>query len=147
MQGVEMSASDNVAIVHRLFDEVNNKHNIAVADELVAPDYVLHDAGNPNFSGGRAGYIAFQTGFQNTFPDHQLTFDDQFAADGDRVITCWTSTGTQKGDMPGIPATGKKVKVSGITISHVVNGMVAEDWQQWDRLGLMQQLGVFPSGG
>lgn len=114
-----------------------------MADQLVAPDYVLHDPGTPNFSGGREGYKEFQAGFTKAFPDHQLTFDAEFAA-GDMVVTRWTSTGTQTGDMPGIPATGKKVNVSGITISRVANGMVAEDWQEFDRLGLLQQLGIVP---
>jgi steroid delta-isomerase-like uncharacterized protein len=136
-----VSSDQNLALVHRLFDEVNNKHNLAAADELVAPDYILHDPGNPNFSGGREGYKQFQTGFTQAFPDHQLTFDAEFAA-GDLVVTRWTSTGTQTGALGGIPATGKHVKVSGITISRVANGMVAEDWQEWDQLGLLKQLGV-----
>ncbi|HZQ08553.1 MAG TPA: ester cyclase [Anaerolineae bacterium] len=138
-----MSADQNLALVHRLFDEVNNKHNLAVADQLIAPDYVLHDPGNPNFSGGREGYKQFQTTFTQAFPDHQLTFDAQFAA-GELVVTRWTSTGTQTGALLGVPATGKHVKVSGITISRIANGMVAEDWQEWDQLGLLRQLGVIP---
>src|SRR5690242_2086858 len=81
-----MSPDQNLALVHRLLDEVNNKHNLAVANELVAPAYILHDPGNPNFSDGRAGYKQFQTGFTQAFPDHQLTFDAEFAA-GDLVVT------------------------------------------------------------
>ncbi len=133
-----------LSIVHRLFDEVNNKKNLAVADELVAPDYVLHDPGNPNFSGGRAGYKQFQAGFFQAFPDAVLTFDAEFSCGENLVVTRWTQRATQKGPLPGIPATNKAVVASGITISRVANGMVAEDWQEWDQLGLLRQLGVVP---
>ena len=60
------------------------------------------------------------------------------------VATRWTGRGTHKGELMGIPPTGKQVTVSGITISHVKNGKVVEEWSNWDTLGMLQQLGVVP---
>lgn len=139
-----MSAEANKAIVHRVLDEVFNHKNLDAADELIASDYVLHDPANPQFRGGLEGYKAFQTTYLRAFPDAHLTINDQIAS-GDEVATRWTTQGTQTGDLPGITATGKPVTVTGITISRIVNGKIAEDWQDWDQLGMLRQLGVLSS--
>ncbi len=64
-------------------------------------------------------------------------------------MDCWTAgthTGTHAGDLMGIPPTGRRIEVSGITISRFAGGKIAEEWHQGDDLGMMQQLGVVPSG-
>src|SRR5690606_17580698 len=118
-----------------------NQKKLDVADELIAPDYVLHDPASPHFRGGLEGYKQFQVTYLRAFPDAHLTVDDQIAA-ADEVVTRWTTRGTQTGDLPGIPATGKQVTVTGITISRIENGKIVEDWQEWDQLGMLRQLGV-----
>ncbi len=82
--------------------------------------------------------------FAAAFPDGQMTIED-LVAEGDRVVARTTFNGTHQGEMQGIPATGKAVSVSGITIFRLDNGKIAEGWLVNDNLGLMQQLGVIPA--
>ncbi len=139
--GNSMSAEANKAIVNRLYDEVFNQRKLAVTDDLIASDYTRHDPANPHFRSGLEGYKQFQSAFLRAFPDGHFTVTDQIAA-GDKVVTRWTTTGMQTGDLPGIPATRKHVTITGITISRIENGKIAEDWQEWDQLGMLRQLGV-----
>jgi predicted ester cyclase len=68
-------------------------------------------------------------------------------ADGDKVVTRWTVQATHQGELNGIPATGKRVTVTAMTIDRITDGKVIESWTIFDALGLMQQLGVVPSPG
>ncbi len=63
------------------------------------------------------------------------------------VATRWTSSATHQGELMGIPPTGNQTGVSGIIISRVSEGKLVEDWNIWDTLGLMRQLGVVPEPG
>ena len=78
------------------------------------------------------------------FPDARVTVEDQ-VAEGDKVVSRWTATGTHTGDLMGIPPTERRIEISGITINRFSGGKIAEDWYQSDDLGMMQQLGVIPS--
>jgi len=75
------------------------------------------------------------------FPDARYTVEDQLA-DGDKVFTRWSWTGTHKGELMGIALTGKPVRISGMVIDRIVDGKIVEEWEEWDALGMMQQLGV-----
>jgi predicted ester cyclase len=77
------------------------------------------------------------------FPDLHFTIED-LIAEGDKIVYRYSATGTHKGNLNGIEATGKPVTITGMVISRIVNGKVQEDWEQTDMLGLMQQLGVVP---
>jgi predicted ester cyclase len=77
------------------------------------------------------------------FPDLQFTVEDEIA-EGDKVTTRYTARGTHRGELMGMAPTGKHVTVTGIFISRVEEGKLAEMWLNWDALGLMQQLGVIP---
>jgi hypothetical protein len=68
-------------------------------------------------------------------------------AEGDRVVTRWTARGTHRGELMGIPPTGKPVTMTGITINRLEGGKVVEDWTVFDQLGLLQQLGAIPAPG
>jgi steroid delta-isomerase-like uncharacterized protein len=136
-----MVAEDNKAIAHKLFDEVWNKGNVDVVDEYIATDYIEHF---PGMKGGRDGFRETHTLFRTAFPDIQLTIDDEFAV-GDRVVHRWTWRCTHRGELFGIPPTGKRVQFSGILILRMVNGQIAERWSQLDRLSLLQQLGAIPA--
>jgi steroid delta-isomerase-like uncharacterized protein len=137
-----VSADTSKEIVRRLVVEPWDG-DFGVIDELVALNYVGHDPAQPDTQGPQ-GIKEFITGYLTGFPDGRITIDEQLA-EGDLVATRWTGRGTHQGDLRGIPPTGKQVTVSGITISHVKNGKVVEEWSNWDTLGMLQQLGVVPA--
>ena len=88
----------------------------------------------------------FDTLLRRVFPDIHFTVEDQLA-ETDKVVTHWTARGTHKGQLMGIPATGRSVTWAGITIHLIANGRVAESWVSSDTLDLMQQLGVVSTSG
>ena len=83
---------------------------------------------------------------RTAFPDLNVKVEDQLA-EGDKVATRWTTTGTHQGEFAGIPPTGKQGGVTGTTIARVVGGKIVEERSNWDTLGLLQQLGVIPPMG
>ncbi len=139
-----MSTEDNKALVRRGLEEVWNQKNLATLDELVAPDYVVHNASMTVH--GLEQYKQFISMFLTAFPDFQSTIEDMIA-EGDKVVTRWTARGTHQGAFMGISPTGKQVVVTGITIDRFVNGKFVEAWNNGDDLGVLQQLGVVPSMG
>ena len=80
------------------------------------------------------------------FPDGRTTTDD-LVAEGDKVVERFTFVGTQKGDFMGIPASGKQVRVTGMSIFRIANGKIVEHWGENDAMGLLMQLGVLPAPG
>jgi steroid delta-isomerase-like uncharacterized protein len=139
-----MSTEQNKALVRSIIDAIN-RGNFAVIDELCAPAYVHHDPGNPQVR-SREDYRQWFTRFGIAFPDLQFTIED-LIAEGDKVVCRYTFRGTHKGQWRGMPATGKQVVGTGVTINHIVESKVVEDWHNADALGLLQQLGVIPSMG
>lgn len=139
-----MSIEENKAIFRHWFEETWNKGNLEVADELTAPDFVLHAAGP--MAPGLEGFKQTVTQWLTGFPGGRMTIDDLFAED-DRVIARWTASGTHNGELFGISPTGKKVSWMGITIYRLAGGKIAEAWGEVDTLGMMQQLGVIPTPG
>ena len=139
-----MSTEQNKTIVRRVFDEIVNKGNLGVADELLAADYVNHDFPAP--APGAEGFKLVTTMFRSAFPDIVVTLEDEFA-EGDRVVTRGVFVGTHTGDFMGIPATGRQVSIKYLDIWRLENGKAKENWVQMDLLGLMQQLGVIPAPG
>ena len=135
--------SANKEIVRRLVEGVWTDRNLAVIDELIAPDYVGHDPTQPEPIRGREGFRQFVDMYQSAYEDARVTIDD-LIAEGDLVVTRWTGRGTHTGELMGIAPTGKEVTVSGITISRLANGKIAEDWELMDALGMMVQLGAVP---
>jgi steroid delta-isomerase-like uncharacterized protein len=139
-----MTTEQNKALDRRIFEAVSNK-NLDALDELMAPDMVDHEL-PPGLPAGRDGTKAFLGMFISAFPDIKVTIEDQIA-EGDKVVTRWTATGTHTGELMGIPATGKQVTMKGIDITRFSGGKNVEDWGQFDQMGLMQQLGVIPAPG
>jgi steroid delta-isomerase-like uncharacterized protein len=136
-----MSAPENKAVSRRVVEEIFNGGNLDLADELYAPDYVLHDPSLPEDLHGPEGLKQYAGMNLGAFPDARVTVEDQIA-EGDMVVSRWTATGTHTGELMGIPPTGRYVEVSGITINRFSGGRIAEDWYQSDDLGMMRQLGV-----
>jgi steroid delta-isomerase-like uncharacterized protein len=139
-------SENNKAIVRRLLEELWNKGNLSLADELFAPNYEHHDASTPDFGRGPESEKKRATLYRTAFPDVRLTIED-IISEGETVMTRWSCRGTHKGDLRGIAPTGKQVNISGVTIARLANGKFAEGWVNWDALGLMQQLGVVPELG
>jgi steroid delta-isomerase-like uncharacterized protein len=125
----------NKAIVRRYIDEVWNKGNMAVVDELVAANAVDHDPNNPpGLPPGAEGVKKHATAMRAALPDTHITVDDMIA-EGDKVVTRWTARATHKGPLMGIAPTGKHVTVSGIWIDRIADGKIAEEWANWDAGG------------
>ena len=138
-----MSTEDNKALMHRFLEEVFNKRNLAAMDEFIAPDQVDHTlpAFLPTTPEGTKRAIGM---YLKAFPDLHLTVEDMFA-EGDKVVTRFTSRGTQKRAFMGIPPTGKQVTVSSIVIVRIAGDKIVEQWGLDDQMGMLQQLGVIPA--
>lgn len=134
----------NKAVSRRLVEEVFNDGRLEVVDEIVTPDFIGHDPASPEPIIGPEGAKRNAEGYRAAFSDMKLTLEDEIA-DGDRVVTRWTARGTHDGELFGIPATGKQATVTGMTIDRIVDGRIAESWNNWDTLGLLQQLGAIPA--
>jgi steroid delta-isomerase-like uncharacterized protein len=139
-------SEQNKTAVRRLFDELWNKGNLPVADELIAPTYTHHDASTPDVGRGPESEKKRVTHYRNAFPDMRLTIED-IIAEGETVIARWSCRGQHKGELNGIAPTGKQFAISGVTIARFANGKIVEGYVNWDALGLMQQLGVVPEFG
>lgn len=132
------------ARAHRLADEVFTQGDLAVADELVAADYVHHVPGDQP-APGLTGLKEWVTLMHRTFPDFRVIVEDQIA-EGDRVVQRMTARGTHQGELFGIPPTGTGVCVPFIEINRVgPDGKFVEHWSSVDLLGLLQQLGALPT--
>jgi steroid delta-isomerase-like uncharacterized protein len=133
----------NKNALRRLIEEVWNKGNLPVADELLAPTYVNHEPSTPDVGRGPESEKKRATLYRTAFPDFRLTIED-LTAEGETVTARWSCRGTHKGDLSGIAPTGKQFNISGISIARFASGKMVEGWVNWDALGLMQQLGVVP---
>ena len=137
-----MSIEDNKNLSKKLFEEVWNKGNLDVVDDLIALDYVIH-MGNKDLV-GIDNYKNFVKIYRNAFPDIYYTVNDLIAED-DKVVERWSAQGTHKGELLGIPPTNKKLKVTGIDIVRIKEGKMVERWAEYDFQGMMEQLGVIKS--
>ncbi len=135
-----MSTEENKAIIRRIFAEVFNQHDVAPIAELYAPDWTYH-APFPAIAPGIAGMTQQMAGVFTAFPDIVFTIQD-LLADGDKVVTRYLAVGTHLGEMGGIAPTGKRLAHSGITIERLVDGKIAETWEEWSSLTFMQELGL-----
>jgi steroid delta-isomerase-like uncharacterized protein len=136
-----MSAEQNKAIVSRWVAGGWNGGDLSLVDEFYA-DYTLHSPGMPDVQGTEA-FKAFVTMYRSAFPDIHFTLEGM-VAEGDKVAWRATTRGTHRGELMGIPPTGKPIVVSSSIVSRFENGKWAEDWVLIDMLGMLQQLGVIP---
>ncbi len=141
-----MSMSANKEVVrHKWYEELWDKWNLAMADDLFAPDYRLHLSGVPAPADGDTTKQIIGM-FSAAFPDLRHTVDEMIG-EGDTVAARWTVEGTHRGDFQGIPATGRQVRLSGTTVHHLAEGKIKETWLTVDNLDLLQQLGAIPRAG
>jgi steroid delta-isomerase-like uncharacterized protein len=133
----------NKQFMQRFVEEVINKKNVDAVDQLVAEDFVEH-VPFPGQGPGREGLKHVISTFLSAFPDIQWILEEQIA-EGQKVVSRFTMTGTHYGEFLGIPPTGRSVKVWGVVIDVVKDGKFAESRIIMDTLGLMQQLGAIPT--
>lgn len=125
-----MSKEENKDFILRYFEAMGKDKSPAAVDQWVADsDAELKE------------HIATM---KAAFPGYQLAADDM-VAEGDKVAVRVTVTGTHKGELAGIPPTGKTVSASGMLIYRIAGGKIVEHWMVFDDLGVMQQLGVIPA--
>ncbi|KAB1146002.1 ester cyclase [Streptomyces luteolifulvus] len=129
------------ANVRRLFDVMATRGDLPPLDGLMAEDYHDHDPSNEQDNIGMDAIRREMEMWRGGF-DFAFTVEDQISQ-GDTVCTRWTWRGTHKGDFMGIAPTGKQVMMTGTSIFRCrEDGKIAEGWWQYDRLGLMAQLGA-----
>src|SRR5215207_9660574 len=144
-EGAEAMAEENKAIARRVCEEVfSAQGDLDAADEIFAPNFVGHDPASPEDIRGPEGVKEFASMFRNAFPDVQLSVEDQ-VAEGDMVVTRWIASGTHQGEIMGIAPTENRVTVAGTSVERVVDGKIEETWDNYDALGMMQQIGAIPS--
>ena len=133
-----MGTDESKAIACRIVEEVLNRGNLAVVDELFAPDYLDHSP-RPGQWAGAQGYKYSIISLRTAFPDLRHTIDDVIAED-DRVMLFLTARGTHQGEFLGLPPTGKRVTIRGLILLRLAGGKVVERWSLGDDLGLVLQL-------
>jgi steroid delta-isomerase-like uncharacterized protein len=138
-----MSTETNKALYRRWFEEVVTGRNLALADELLADEYVMHFPGMPQPL-DREGHKQLLGMFHSAFPDWRETVD-MVVAEGDLVVIRVTGTGTHEQPFQGIPPTHKRVRATGVGIGRIAGGKIVESWAEYDALGMMQQLGAIPA--
>lgn len=138
-----MSIEANKAAIRRYYEEAWNNQNLDVLPELLSPDYQNHNPFIPGMPTGPEGVPIVINALASVFPDLRYVIEDQIG-EGELVVTRWSFHGTQQGEFMGLPATGKPVSFSGISIERFVDNRIVEHWRVTDELSLLQQLGVIP---
>jgi steroid delta-isomerase-like uncharacterized protein len=129
----------NGEVMRRAFERIMERGDVTAIDELFASDFAGHDT-----AGGTFGREEFREGviaMLSAFSDREVEIADQVVA-GDKVATRWLATGVHSGDLNGIPATGRSVRLTGISIDRIAGGKIVESWEVTDDAGLLRQLGV-----
>ena len=138
-----MTEQENTALVRRYYEEVFNRRNPDLVEQLAVEDYVEHDP-FPGHGDGRDDLQARVRLILDAMNPVRFTIED-IVAEGDRVCVRWSQSATQTGAFMGLPPTGRTATFSGIDIHRVRDGRMAEHWHVVDMLALLQQLGAIPA--
>lgn len=138
-----LSPEENNTIAKKFFHEAWNNGNFAIVEELTTPETIDHSTLHGHAERGTESFRQIISMFRAGFPNIHLTINDAIYA-GDKVVHRWTLTGTHNQEFMGIPATGKSVEFTGVTIVRMEEGKLAERWSNIDMLRLLQQLGAVP---
>ena len=137
LSGDTAMSKENNTLIRRYVEECIGKGDISLMDELLAPGYALHmNADDFDLQ----GYKQFQPSVLAGFPDGHWTIEDM-VHEGDKVAWRWTFCGIHLGEFMGIPATRRQVRLSGMVISRIAGGRIAEEWEIYDTIGMLRQLG------
>lgn len=135
----DVQIEQNKALYRRFLEEVFNDGQIDRADQFLSPSYILHDA-PPGTPPGPEAVKQVVTMFRKAFPDLKIAIEE-LVAEEDKVCARATTRGTHKGTFFGVPATGKAVTMSGLTMVRIDDGRIIESWVKNDISGLMRQIG------
>jgi steroid delta-isomerase-like uncharacterized protein len=138
-----MSAQENKIVSWRLQEEVFGQDKLALVDELLAPDYVSHAPGDPELSRGPEDIKEIVSAYHAAFPDLTFTVEKQ-VAEGDLVVTRWIARGTHQGEFMGVPPSGRRIEVSGMSMDRISGSRIVEHWNNWEALEMMEQIGAIP---
>jgi steroid delta-isomerase-like uncharacterized protein len=142
-----MACEDNISLMQRWYREVWRERKNDTIRELIAPDASLHGQAGPDAEiVGPEGFVAFAETIRNAFPDTEIEVEDIFAVD-DKVAVRWTATGTHMGPCFGVDPSGARVRICGTTLVRIVSGQIVEGWDNWDRLGMLEQIGAYTAAG
>ena len=137
----------NKALVRRYFEEIWDKGNLDLIDELFTTNFVRH---GPSATEGEVrgleGFKGVVSTYRTGFPDLQVPIED-LIAEGDRVVSRWTARGTHQGEIMGIAPTGNQASVAGIIVDRISGGKIEEEWVEHNTLHFMQQLGAVAAPG
>ena len=127
----------NKTVAKRVFEDIFNQGQFDVANEIYSPSFVNHAHHHRDIGLKRDQDAA--RGWKSAFPDLKMTVN-LAVAEGDLVALLWTGTGTNTGEGNGIPATGQKGELRGITIWRIQNGRITEEWSEFDQADILKQL-------
>lgn len=134
----DSSPSDaNKALIRRNFEAIWSQGNLAVADEILAPDYVGHIATLPEPVRGVEAFKQLIAMYHCSFPDTRFEIQDQIA-EGNKVASRWIAYGTHRGEFMGIAPSGQAMHVTGMSFHRIENGRIQESWDDWDALSMLQ---------
>ena len=142
----QTTVDQNKAVARRWSEDLWSRGNLAVADEIIAPDYERHDPGDPFAAKGPEDVKRIVTMLRSMLPDFHIQVETMIA-EGDFVVSRYTATATDTVGYMGLPATGKKIRTQAIQIFRFANGKIVESWAARDDLGTLKQLGHLPSIG
>ena len=138
-----MSVEKNIQVMRRWFQEVWNEGRIETVHDLLHPDAVARgQRGAEAEIRGPKEFEQFVREIRGAFPDIKVKVEDIFGVD-DKVVLRWSAIMTHTGDALGIPASGRAVRSRGITIARIVDGKIVEGWDNWDQLGMLEQIGAY----
>ena len=129
----------NEITMRRFVEQVINNGDFPVLDEVIHPNYVYHSP--DQVLRGPEALRDLLTAYRTAFPDLHVEIEE-LVSTADKCVISFTLSGTHQGELMGIAATGRQVKVSGMTLSHFENGKIVEEWELLDQLTLFQQLGI-----
>ncbi len=122
--------------------EVVSQRDPDLLEEVYAADVVWHEPEQD--VQGLEEAKQFFSKYLTAFPDFNATVEDAIA-EGDKAVTRWTIRGTHQGEVEDFgPPTGRQIELEGITIHRIEGGKIVEEWERYDNLGVMQQLGLVP---
>ncbi len=137
-----MSIDENKRVARRIFEEVLNRGDFAVADQLVLDCYRHHPA-PPGLPAGAEGFCAILQMYRAGFPDLQ-TVVENVIGEGDRVAVRFSGTGTHDGEFMGIVPTGRRIRATGMAWFRFEDGKVAEEWSELNTLEILLEIGALP---
>jgi steroid delta-isomerase-like uncharacterized protein len=136
--------NQNKQLVEAFIQDLFTKGDLEAVDRYLDPNFVNHDAPFPGAPDGLEGMRLAASNYRQALPDWH-TDVEQLIAEDDLVVEVFTASGTHRGELMGVPGTGKPLTLRGVNIFRIQDGQIVERWGRLDEHGLLQQLGLAPS--